>query len=75
MYSFTFKTDANFTFFFPSYNSKRENGKCKIRTTEKRMIMFEKRSTRKEYEIQNKVAEARKYRKIVIAKKKRETKW
>ena len=35
MPSFTFKTDANFTFVFLSYSSKRENGKCKIRTTEK----------------------------------------
>ena len=35
MYSFTFKIDANFTFVFPSYNGKRENGKCKFRMTEK----------------------------------------
>ena len=39
-------------------------------------MMFEKRSKRKQYEIQNtlqnEVAEARKYRKIVIAEKKKE---
>ena len=48
----------------------------------RRTMMFEKRSKRKQYEIQNtlqnEVAEARKYRKIVIAEKKKkkgETKW
>ena len=78
MPSFTFKTDANFTFVFPSYSSKRENGKCKIRTTEKMRIIFEKRFKRKQYEIQNslqnKAAESRKHRKIVISEKKKKEK-
>ena len=51
---------------------------ARLERQKKRRIMFEKRFKRKQNEIQNtlqnKVAEARKYRKIVIAEKKKKKK-
>ena len=67
-------------FFHPIVvKEKMEN--ARLERQRKRRIMFGKRFKRKQYEIQNtlqnKVAESRKHRKIVISekKKKRETKW
>ena len=54
---------------------------ARLERQRKRRIMFGKRFKRKQYEIQNslqnKSAESRKHRKIVISekKKKRETRW
>ena len=66
-------------FFHPIVvKEKMEN--ARLERQRKRRIMFGKRFKRKQYEIQNtlqnKAAESRKHRKIVIAKKKkREIKW
>ena len=67
-------------FFYPIVvREKMEN--ARLERQRKRRIMFGKRFKRKQYEIQNslqnKSAESRKHRKIVISekKKKRETRW
>ena len=66
-----------FLFFHPIVvKEKMEN--ARLERQRRRRIMFGKQFKRKQYEIQNtlqnEVAEARKYRKIVIAEKKKEEK-